>query len=55
MSIVTCPKSQLISLEQVYKRVQPILGKDARMSFQKFNKFVLDITSVKSLKGFDEL
>ncbi|KAL1529986.1 hypothetical protein AB1Y20_000912 [Prymnesium parvum] len=42
-------------LDQVYKRVQPKLGKNARMSFQQLDKLVLDITSVKTLKGFDEL
>ncbi|KAL3912756.1 MAG: hypothetical protein SGPRY_008225 [Prymnesium sp.] len=39
----------------VYKRVQPKLGKNARMSFMQLDKLVRDITSPKSLKGFDEL
>ena len=40
---------------QVYTRVQAKLGKGARMSFQKLDKIVLDIVSVKTLKSFDEL
>ena len=36
---------------QVYKRVQPKLGKGARMEFLKLDKLVLDITSVKGLNN----
>ena len=39
----------------MYKRVQPQMGKTARMNFQKLDKVVLDITTVKNLKGMDEL
>ena len=35
-------------LDQVYKTVQPRLGKEARMEFQKLDKVVRDITSVKN-------
>lgn len=41
-------------LDQVYKTVKPRLGKAARMNFGKLDKLVLDIVTVKNLKGFDD-
>jgi len=38
-------------LDSVYKRVQPKLGKNARMEFLKLDKLVLDIQSVKGLNN----
>jgi N-acetyl-anhydromuramyl-L-alanine amidase AmpD len=35
-------------LDQVYKAVQPRLGKEARMEFLKLDQVVRDITSVKN-------
>ena len=38
-----------MDLDQVYKAVQPKLGKDARMNYQKLNLLVRDVTTVKNL------
>jgi len=43
-----------MDLDQVYKAVQPKLGKNARMNFQKLDQVVRDITSVKGVDK-DEL
>ena len=42
-----------MDLDQVYKTVKPKLGKTARMNFAKLDKLVLDIVTVKNLKGFE--
>ena len=39
----------------MYTRVQADRGKDARMNYKKLEKIVLDIVTVKNLKGMDEL
>ena len=46
-----------MDLDQVYKTVQnkDILSKNSRMEYQKLNKIVMDITTVKSLQGMSEL
>ena len=43
-----------MDLDQVYKTVQPRLDKNARMEFQKLNKVVTDIVTVKR-EGQSEL
>lgn len=40
---------------QVYKTVQPKLGKEARMDFQKLDLLVRDITSVKNLSAGEQV
>ena len=44
-----------MDLDQVYKTVQPKLGKSARMEFQKLDLLVRDITSVKNLANNYEI
>ena len=38
-------------LDQVYKRVKPQLGKEARLAFLEFDNIVRRITTVQDLKG----
>ena len=42
-------------LDQVYKRVKPSLGKEARLAFLDLDALVGKIVSVKSLKDMDEM